>query len=68
MHVYPARALERAMKAKEVITRALSGEIKLDASLQFRITAAANAFTSQHSGLTEDAAVFGNFCFEHRQC
>lgn len=27
MHVYPARALERAMKAKEVITRALSGEI-----------------------------------------
>ena len=27
MHVYPARALERAMKVKEVITRALSGEI-----------------------------------------
>jgi len=27
MHIYPARALERAMKAKEVITRALSGEI-----------------------------------------
>jgi transposase len=27
MHVYPARALERAMKAKEVITRVLSGEM-----------------------------------------
>ena len=27
MHIYPARALERAMKAREVITRALSGEI-----------------------------------------
>lgn len=27
MHLYPARALERAMKIKEVITRAMSGQI-----------------------------------------
>ena len=27
MQLYPARALERAMKIKEVITRAMSGEI-----------------------------------------
>ena len=27
MHLYPARALERAMKIKEVITRAMSGNI-----------------------------------------
>ena len=27
MHIYPARALERAMRAKEVITRALSCEM-----------------------------------------
>jgi hypothetical protein len=28
MALYPARALERAMKIKEVISRAMSGEIK----------------------------------------
>ena len=27
MYVYPARALERAMKISEVITRAISGKI-----------------------------------------
>jgi hypothetical protein len=27
MHLYPARVLERAMKIKEVITRAMSGKI-----------------------------------------
>jgi hypothetical protein len=27
MPLYPARALERAMKVKEVITRAMSGQI-----------------------------------------
>ncbi len=30
VHVYPARALERAMKISEVITRAISGKDQLD--------------------------------------